>query len=90
MGKAVTEVRLRPDVSATDTDYGMVLLDGRSGGYWQLNDTGAEIVRRLLDGGAPDEVVGFLVAEYEVGRSDAERDVRELVDDLLASGMVIR
>jgi hypothetical protein len=84
------EFRLRPDVSMAETDYGLVLLDGRNGEYWQLNDTAAQIVQRLLDGHSPDEVVRFLVSEYEVTSADAERDVAELVAGMLESGMVTR
>ncbi|HLU96318.1 MAG TPA: lasso peptide biosynthesis PqqD family chaperone [Thermobifida alba] len=84
------EFRLRPDVSAAETDYGMVLLDGRSGEYWELNDTAAQIVQRLLDGQAPADVVRFLVGEYEVEQAAAERDVAALVTGLLESGMVLR
>jgi hypothetical protein len=42
-------VRLRADMSATDTDDGPVLLDERVGRYWQLNRTGAFVLRLLLD-----------------------------------------
>ncbi|MEY9212949.1 lasso peptide biosynthesis PqqD family chaperone [Thermobifida halotolerans] len=84
------EFRLRSDVSVAETDYGMVLLDSRSGEYWQLNDTGAEIVRLLLDGRATEDVVRFLVEEYEVDSADAARDVDALVASMLDSGMVVR
>lgn len=84
------EFRLRPEVSVAETDYGMVLLDGRSGEYWQLNDTAAEIVRLLLDGRAADDVARHLVGEYEVDPADAARDVDALVANMLDSGMVVR
>lgn len=82
-------MKLRPDVAATETDYGMVLLDGRDGNYWHLNDTGAEIVRLLLDGRDRAGVVRHLVAEYQISRAQAERDVRGLIDDMVESGMVL-
>ncbi|MGP4110156.1 lasso peptide biosynthesis PqqD family chaperone [Streptomyces sp. 4N509B] len=47
---------LGPDVVTTDVDDGLVLLDQRSGRYWQLNRTGAVALRRLLDGASLDEV----------------------------------
>ncbi len=44
---------LKPDVTATDTEDGLVLLDQRSGRYWQLNRSGATTLRLLLDGHTP-------------------------------------
>lgn len=49
-------VRLRAHVSATDTTDALILLDGRSGRYWQLNTTAATIVRALLAGTAPAQI----------------------------------
>ena len=41
-------LRLRPDVSAASTATGIVLLDERSGRYWQLNRSGSAALRTLL------------------------------------------
>lgn len=38
-------LRLRPDVSVTSTAAGIVLLDERSGRYWQLNRSGSVVLR---------------------------------------------
>jgi hypothetical protein len=48
------KVRLRADVSAIDADDGLVLLDERSGKYYQLNSSGAIVLRALLDDGSAD------------------------------------
>ena len=44
-------MRLPSHVSITDTDDGVVLLQQRTGRYFQLNHTGGRVLRRLLDGG---------------------------------------
>ena len=44
-------LKLRDGVSAADTDYGITLLDEDSGQYWNLNPTGALVLRTLLEGG---------------------------------------
>jgi hypothetical protein len=41
---------LRPDISTTNTDDGMVLLDERTGRYFQLNPSGALILDALVNG----------------------------------------
>ncbi len=51
---------LRADVSMTDTDTGLVLLDERAGTYFQMNATGAVVLHRLLDGAGHSGAVAVL------------------------------
>ncbi|SFQ48817.1 Coenzyme PQQ synthesis protein D (PqqD) [Amycolatopsis arida] len=81
-------LRLRPDVSLTDTEYGTVLLDERSGRYWQLNPTATVVVRTLLDGGDAEAAVSALAGEYAVAEDRARNDVTSLVDGLRSAGLV--
>lgn len=81
-------VRLRNGVSAADTEYGSVLLDERSGDYWQLNPAGAHIVRLLLAGSSASEVAAALVAEFEVDPPGAERDVNAMITELESARLV--
>ncbi|WP_030562510.1 lasso peptide biosynthesis PqqD family chaperone [Streptomyces aureocirculatus] len=80
---------LRPDVRATDTDDGMVLLDEVTGRYWQLNRTAALVLRSLLDGGRPADTARVLRAAYP--RLTAERaaaDSASITGELLAARLV--
>ena len=81
-------LRLRDGVSSADTDYGIVLLDEDSGQYWNLNPTAALVLRTLLGGGTPAEVVRQVTERYSVDAETAGRDVRELVDGLRSAGLV--
>lgn len=81
-------MRLRADVSVADTDYGQVLLDERSGHYWQLNPTGVIVVRALLDGADEDAAVAALTSTYEVEEAQARQDVTVLVAGLRTAGLV--
>ncbi|MGW0808624.1 lasso peptide biosynthesis PqqD family chaperone [Nonomuraea sp. NPDC002799] len=83
-------MRLNAEVSTADTEYGMILLHERSGRYWQLNETGALIVRTLLDGGSAEQAVRRLTEHYAVGPSQAEQDVQTLVAGLAAAGVTDR
>jgi hypothetical protein len=80
---------LARDVTATDTEDGMVLLNERDGKYWQLNRSGAATLRLLLAGHAPEEAAARLVP----GRPDlSERvrtDVGALVGSLRAAGLAV-
>ncbi|MER7575787.1 lasso peptide biosynthesis PqqD family chaperone [Streptomyces sp. NPDC126514] len=80
-------LRFGPDVSTAETDYGTVLLDQRSGNYWELNPTGTLVVKTLLEGGEEAAAVDALVTEFDIDRSRAEQDVTALVQELRKSGL---
>lgn len=81
-------LRLRADVSTADTDDGLVLLDERAGRYWQLNLTGAFVLRTLLDGGTPQEAAKLLADRHAVTTERAAADVATLLERLHAAGLV--
>jgi uncharacterized protein (UPF0261 family) len=81
-------MRLRADVSVADTDYGQVLLDERTGHYWQLNPTGVVVVKALLDGADENAAVAALTSAYSVGEAQARQDVSALVEGLRGAGLV--
>ena len=81
-------VRLRADVSVTDTGDGVVLLDERAGRYWQLNPTGGLVLRLLLDGAAPCRVAQGLADRYLVSIEQAAADVTDLLQRLHTAGLV--
>ncbi|WP_137990453.1 lasso peptide biosynthesis PqqD family chaperone [Streptomyces vilmorinianum] len=82
--------RLRSGVSFAQTDYGLALLDERQGTYWQLNPTGAQVLRALLDGRTAEQAVRELTAEYAIDDDSAHHDVQELLTALFASGLLVR
>jgi hypothetical protein len=73
---------LREDVSFVSTSDGAVLLDQRSGRYWQLNATGHGALQALLDGRTPEESAQHLVDTYRVSMERATADVVALVRQL--------
>ncbi|KAA2267149.1 lasso peptide biosynthesis PqqD family chaperone [Solihabitans fulvus] len=80
--------RLRADVTCSATEDGMVLLDGRAGRYWQLNATGALVVRAFLDGHDPEQIIDRLTQARPVTRERAAADVTTLLDQLTRAGLV--
>jgi hypothetical protein len=81
-------LKLRPGVYEAETEYGVVLLDGGSGEYFDLNGTGALVLRALLAGATPGQVAQTLTEEYAVNLDEATRDVRELLADLRTAQLV--
>jgi len=81
-------LKLRNGVSTADTDYGIALLDEDSGEYWNLNPTGALVLRTLLEGGTSTEAIQALVERYDVDTDSASRDVKDLLGELRSAGLV--
>lgn len=82
-------VSLRDEVAMATSELGMVLLDERTGKYWQLNRSGALILDQLLEGRSLHEVVGTVSATYRVDRTAASADAKALLDLLVSSGLIV-
>lgn len=81
-------IALASHVSATDTDSGMVLLDLRSGRYWQLNGMAAVVLRGLTDGKQPDEIARALRQRFPTQTERVDSDVAAFVDSLRQAKLV--
>jgi hypothetical protein len=81
-------LELDKHVSATETESGITLLDERSGTYWQMNHSGAVVLRALLNGTASHDVTKLLTDRYEVTDQQASQDVEALVTRLRAAQLV--
>jgi hypothetical protein len=81
-------LRLHLDVRAADTDDGTVLLQLRTGRYWQLNNTGGYILRELLAGHRPGDVAAGLADRYNIEPELARRDVAALIEQLRAAALM--
>ncbi len=81
-------LKLRNGVSMVETDYGIALLDEHSGQYWNLNPTGALVLRTLLTGGTTAQAAEDLTQQYAVEIDSANRDVDDLIGELQSAGLV--
>ena len=66
----------------------LVILNLRDGVYHGLEDVGARIWTLLKQPVTLGSICDALVSEYDVERKRCERDVRALVGDLVAKGLV--
>lgn len=82
-------LRLRADVSTVDTDDGLVLLDERSGKYYQLNFSGAVVLRALVEGNSAEEAVRALCERFPDKTHRIAADVTAVIEHLRAVGLVI-
>jgi Coenzyme PQQ synthesis protein D (PqqD) len=81
-------LKLRDGVFLAEIEHGIALLDEDRGQYWNLNPTGALILRTLLSGGTPAHAAEELSKEYAVDTDSARQDVQELVGTLRSKGLV--
>lgn len=80
--------RLRTDVTCCTTENGMVLLEERTGRYWQLNATGAAVLQALLEGFTPRQIADQLTRTRPVTGDRATADVNSLLEQLTRAGLV--
>lgn len=80
-------LRFGDNVSTAETDYGTVLLDEKTGAYWELNPTATLVVRTLLDGGEEADAAAALAQEFDIDKAQAQQDVETLVRELRDSGL---
>jgi hypothetical protein len=83
-------LRLRADVSMVDDAGSAVLLDEHTGRYFQLNSTGATVVRGLLQGHSVDDTARQLAERYPVAADRALADVISILDQLADARLVDR
>jgi len=80
--------RVSGHVSMVSTEYGTVLLDERSGHYWQLTPSASVVMARLAEGGGVEAAVAALTDTYQVGEETARKDTLALIDRLRSLGVV--
>jgi hypothetical protein len=81
-------IKISKSVILTETDDGMVLLDQRIGRYWQLNSTGAVVLRTLDQGGTVQQAITELTTERPEASERIESDVRTFLETLRQAGVI--
>ena len=66
-----------------------VILDPVSGRYFGLDGVGVRVWELLSETTTLEALVRTIVDEYEADASTCERDLRALLEDLLARGLVV-
>lgn len=83
------KLSLSRDVIVTTIENGAVILDGRHGRYWQLNESGATALNTLLAGTAPAAVAAQLASGTPVPDDQALRDVLALIEALQRARLLV-
>ncbi|MGC9500004.1 lasso peptide biosynthesis PqqD family chaperone [Streptomyces sp. WG7] len=75
-------------VSLVHTEYGSVLLDEKSGMYFQLNETATIVAEGLADRSSLESIAQRIAQEYDVDEGQAREDVAVLVRTLRDRNLV--
>jgi hypothetical protein len=67
-----------------------VIFDGEESVLYTLNETASEIFKMIKKGLSEEEIVEKMVKKYSIKKERAEKDVRELVEELIKKGIVKR
>jgi hypothetical protein len=91
MGRAGSEAPMvpAPHVSWREVGGEVILLDGESGTYLNLNPVGAELWGLVSQGAAPEALAERLRGRYELDEERARADVAAFLGDLRARGLVV-
>ncbi|MEK4033167.1 PqqD family protein [Methylocystis sp. IM3] len=81
---SVDNLVISPDILVQEVGEEIVLLDLRNGTYYGLNQVGACMFRCIRDGKALEEARESLLDEFEVAPDELDRDIAQLVEELLA------
>jgi hypothetical protein len=77
-----------PDVVFAEVDGDTVLLDGRSGVYYALNQVGTRVWALVTGGAALGEIHDVLLAEYDVPVDVLWADLTRLVAEMEHNALV--
>jgi hypothetical protein len=82
------DMKLQKCVSLTETDEGAVLLNEKTGKYWQLNRSGAHALRELLAGDTIEGIGREWSTNYKMEFDKVTRHLADLVEQLREAKLV--
>ena len=81
-------MKFADSVLISRVDDELVLLDKKCGIYYGLNPVGYRMVSLLMEHGDFDTVAGLLCEEFNAPKERISSDLRNLIDDLAAKGLI--
>jgi len=81
-------ITIPPDVLFHDLGGEAVALNLSTGAYYGFDAVATRMWTLLAEGRSPAAVIDAVLEEYEAGRAEVARDLSELVDRLVAYGLI--
>jgi len=79
---------LSKEVLSQEIDDETVLLDMKSENYFGLNYVGKRVLDIITTGANIDTIVQTLLEEFDVEENQLEKDINELIQQLLDTGLI--
>lgn len=83
-----SHLRIPAHVTTSFVDEDAILLNTRTNQYFAMQDVSSRLWQLLRDGKGLREACKILQTEYAADASEVEKDVLELVHDLMENGLV--
>ena len=83
-----TYYRLANNISLTQVDDEVVLLNLNSGSYFGLNHVGAGLLNRLVAQQSVEQSCAALAKQYAIPAQTVNDDIAELISQLLEQGLI--
>jgi hypothetical protein len=84
-----THLKTRENIFLINAEEKYIVFDPEEGDKWELNDTGALIVKNLMKGASLEEIKNKILEEYEIDPKSAEKVLQEYVEQLKKVGVIL-
>ncbi|MEM7357878.1 MAG: PqqD family protein [Pseudomonadota bacterium] len=81
--------QLNEEISLTEVDEELVLLNLATGAYYGLNHVGARVIKALQDGQSVQESIQQISAHYQLDLHVVNADIEELMDQLVQQKLLV-
>jgi len=81
-------VRMKTDIHFRPIEHSAVILNERTGQYWQLNETAAYILQAVLTDTTKAEIADQIITARPVNRERALADIHSLLDELTRADLI--
>lgn len=77
------------EIAAKIIEGEAILINLSNGMYYSMDKVGAHLWSILAGGSSIDQMAGMIAAQYEIPEARAKADVRRVVDELYAEGLIV-
>lgn len=84
-----THLKTRENIFLINAEEKYIVFDPEEGDKWELNDTGALIVKNLMKGASLEEIKDKILEEYEINPDSAEKALQQYVEQLKKAGVIL-
>ena len=84
-----THLRTRENIFLMNEEGKYIAFDPEEGDEWEVNETGALIVKGLIDGASLEEIKKKITSEYNIDEESAEEALNAYTEELKKAGIIL-